>query len=170
MQNQIIKDPRLIAALRMLETSAIVSVLAFLATLATALQSPAGIASYDWHSALASLALGIAAGLVNALTAYLTAVKGSVAPPATVLVFVLLAAMTMLVGCQKPNSGAAVDIISAIEQNCGANLLGQVTCSFPINANLPFTVNSSSVTLTFSVTDLENALSTVRGIAPSPKP
>ena len=60
------KSPYVIAGLRLLETSAIVTVLAFLGTLQTALVSPAGLAAYDWKNALAAVALGLASGVVNA--------------------------------------------------------------------------------------------------------
>ena len=69
--NTLGKNPYVIASLRLVETSAIVTLLAFLGTLQTALASPSGIASYDWRSALAALALGIASGVVNGLVAFL---------------------------------------------------------------------------------------------------
>ena len=69
--NAIEKNPYIVAALRLAETSAIVTVLAFLGTLQTALASPHGLDSYDWRSALAALALGLASGLVNGVVAFL---------------------------------------------------------------------------------------------------
>ncbi len=65
------KNPLMVGFLRMVETSAIVSLLAFLGTLPPALQSVAGIQSYDWRNALASLALGIVSGTVNGAIATL---------------------------------------------------------------------------------------------------
>ena len=70
----ILRDPRATAAIRLLETSVIVSLLAFLGTLANALQT-GGLQNYDWHSALSSLILGVGAGLVNAVTTYLSALQ-----------------------------------------------------------------------------------------------
>lgn len=80
------KDPKIVAAWRLLETSVIVSILAFLGTLQTALASPEGMASYNWHTAGAALLLGIVSGLVNALFAYFAALKkaaddGPTSPP-----------------------------------------------------------------------------------------
>ena len=69
--NTIKKSPYITAALRLVETSAIVTLLAFLGTLQSALASPSGIASYDWRSALAALGLGLASGVVNGLVAFL---------------------------------------------------------------------------------------------------
>lgn len=59
------KSPIIIAGWRTAETAAIVSLLAFLGTLETALSSPHGIASYDWTTALQALGLGVASGGVN---------------------------------------------------------------------------------------------------------
>lgn len=68
------KNPYVVASLRLIETSAIVTFLAFLGTLQSALTSPTGLASYDWRHALAALALGIASGVVNGLVAFLNLV------------------------------------------------------------------------------------------------
>ena len=69
--NAIEKNPYVIAALRLAETSAIVTVLAFLGTLQTALSSANGLASYDWRSALAALGLGLASGIINGAITFL---------------------------------------------------------------------------------------------------
>lgn len=63
------KSPYAIAGLRMLETSAIVTVLAFLSTLQGALAN--GLSSYDWRTALSALALGLLSGIVNAIVTML---------------------------------------------------------------------------------------------------
>lgn len=65
--NTLEKSPFVIAAWRTAETAAVVSLLAFLGTLETALGSPHGLASYDWMTALQALGLGVASGGVNGL-------------------------------------------------------------------------------------------------------
>lgn len=75
------KSPYIIAAYRLLETSVVVTLLGFLATLVPALSSVDNFRAYDWRSALAALALGVASGVVNAavtaLNLYLQSLKGT---------------------------------------------------------------------------------------------
>lgn len=71
----LMKDPKIVAALRLLETSVIVTFLGVLTVLQSALSSPAGLSGFDWHNALNALVLGLVSGVVNAAMAYLNAVK-----------------------------------------------------------------------------------------------
>ena len=65
--NAIEKSPFVIAAWRTAETAAIVSLLAFLGSLQTAVSTPHGLGGYDWRSALDALGLGLVSGGINGL-------------------------------------------------------------------------------------------------------
>jgi hypothetical protein len=69
------RDPLAIAALRSLETSAIVTVTGVLGSLDVAINSPAGLSGYDWRAAGYALAIGLASGAIKAAVAYLSAVR-----------------------------------------------------------------------------------------------